>query len=58
MLLTGQQPAEQLYAEIDERIKSLSPVPGLFALYNPEDIPAGWYLRSIQRAGAAHGIPV
>ena len=58
MLLTGKQPAEQLYAGIDERIASASAVPGLFALYDPEDKPAGWYLRSIQRSGAAHGVPV
>lgn len=58
MLLTGKQPAEQLYAEIDVRIASAASVPGLFALYDPEDKPAGWYLRSIQRAGAAHGVPV
>ena len=58
MLLTGKQPAEQLYAEIDVRIASAASVPGLFALYDPEDKPAGWYLRSIQRAGEAHGIPV
>ena len=58
MLLTGKQPAEQLYIEIDEQVKAASTVPGLFALYDPEDKPAGWYLRSIQRAGAAHGIPV
>ena len=58
MLLTGQQPAEQLYIEIDQRIRAAASVPGLFALYDPEDIPAGWYLRSIQRAGEAHGIPV
>lgn len=58
MLLTGKQPAEQLYIEIDERVKAASAVPGLFALYDPEDKPAGWYLRSIQRAGAAHGVPV
>ena len=58
MLLTGKQPAEQLYCEIDERVRTASSVPGLFALYDPEDKPAGWYLRSIQRAGAAHGIPV
>ena len=58
MLLTGKEPAQQLYAEIDQRTKTVDPVPGLFALFDPEDIPAGWYLRSIQRAGAAHGIPV
>ncbi len=58
MLLTGKQPAETLYTEIDQRVKDLSTVPGLFAVYNPEDVPAGWYLRSIQRAGEAHGIPV
>lgn len=58
MLLTGKQPAEQLYAGIDERIGSAASVPGLFALYDPEDKPAGWYLRSIQRAGMAHGVPV
>ena len=58
MLLTGKQPAEQLYAEIDARVASASAVPGLFALYDPEDKPAGWSLRSIQRAGAAHGVPV
>ena len=58
MLLTGKQPAEQLYAEIDERVRAASAVPGLFVLYDPEDKPAGWYLRSIQRAGAAHGVPV
>ena len=58
MLLTGKQPAEQLYSKIDERVRSLDEVPGLFALYDPDDKPAGWYLRSIQRAGEAHGIPV
>ena len=58
MLLTGKQPAEQLYVDIDERVKSAAAVPGLFVLYDPEDKPAGWYLRSIQRAGEAHGIPV
>ncbi len=58
MLLTGKQPAQKLYAEIDERIQKLSVIPGLFALYDPDDEPAGWYLRSIQRAGEAHGIPV
>ncbi len=58
MLLTGKQPAAQLYAKIDERVRSLDEVPGLFALYDPEDKPAGWYLRSIQRAGEAHGVPV
>ncbi len=58
MLLTGRQPADQLYAQIDKRVKGASSVPGLFALYEPDDIPAGWYLRSIQRAGEAHGIPV
>ena len=58
MLLTGKQPAEQLYSKIDERGRSMTEVPGLFALYDPEDKPAGWYLRSIQRAGEAHGIPV
>ena len=58
MLLTGKQPAEQLYAQIDERVRSLAEVPGLFALYDPEDKPAGWYLRSIQRAGEAHGVPI
>ena len=58
MLLTGKEPAETLYAEIDQRVKNIGAVPGLFALYEPEDVPAGWYLRSIQRAGAAHGIPV
>ncbi len=58
MLLTGKQPAEQLYVGIDERVKSAAAVPGLFVLYDPEDKPAGWYLRSIQRAGEAHGIPV
>ncbi len=58
MLLTGKEPALQLYAEMDERLKSVDPVPGLFALYEPEDKPAGWYLRSIQREGEAHGIPV
>ena len=58
MLLTGKEPAQQLYAEIDERLKTASAVPGLFALYDPEDKPAGWYLRSIQRAGEAHGIPM
>ena len=58
MLLTGKQPAERLYEGINERVGAASSVPGLFALYDPEDTPAGWYLRSIQRAGAAHGIPV
>lgn len=58
MLLSGKEPAQQLYAEIDERLRDASLIPGLFALYDPEDKPAGWYLRSIQRAGAAHGIPV
>ncbi len=58
MLLTGKQPADQLFVEIDARVKSASSVPGLVAFYNPEDVPAGWYLRSIQRAGEAHGIPV
>ena len=58
MLLTGKQPAEQLYCEIDERVRAASSVPGLFALYDPEDKPALWYLKSIQRAGTAHGIPV
>ena len=58
MLLTGKQPAEQLYEKIDERVRTLTPVPGLFTLYDPEDKPAGWYLRSIQRAGEAHGVPV
>ena len=58
MLLTGKEPAQQLYAQIDQRVKAAAAVPGLFALYDPEDVPAGWYLRSIQRAGAAHGIPV
>ncbi len=58
MLLTGKQPAEQLYASIHERVWSAADVPGLFALYDPEDKPAGWYLRSIQRAGETHGIPV
>ena len=58
MLLTGKQPADQLFVEIDQRVRTASTVPGLFALYNPEDKPAGWYLRSIQRAGASHGIPV
>lgn len=58
MLLTGKQPAERLYADIDEKVTSSMPIPGLFALYDPEDKPAGWYLRSIQRAGEAHGIPV
>ena len=58
MLLTGKEPAQQLYAQIDQRISAAATVPGLFALYDPEDVPAGWYLRSIQRAGEAHGIPV
>ena len=58
MLLTGKEPANHLYVEIDQRVKAVGSVPGLFALYEPEDVPAGWYLRSIQRAGAAHGIPV
>lgn len=58
MLLTGKQPAEQLYVQIDERVKAVQPVPGLFAVYDPEDKPAMWYLRSIQRAGDAHGVPV
>ena len=58
MLLTGKEPANHLYVEIDQRVKAAGSVPGLFALYEPEDVPAGWYLRSIQRAGAAHGIPV
>lgn len=58
MLLTGKQPAERLYAEIDEKTGAAAAVPGLFALYDPDDKPAGWYLRSIQRAGAAHGVPV
>ncbi len=58
MLLTGKQPAEQLYARIDARVKGMASVPGLFALYDPEDKPAGWYLRSIQKAGTAHGVPV
>ena len=58
MLLTGKEPAQQLYADIDRRIKAAATVPGLFALYDPDDVPAGWYLRSIQRAGEAHGIPV
>ncbi len=58
MLLTGKQPAERLYVEIDEQVRAATAVPGLFALYDPEDKPAGWYLRSIQRAGDAHGIPV
>jgi len=58
MLLTGKQPAERLYASIDDRARTAETVPGLFALYDPEDQPAGWYLRSIQRAGAAHGIPI
>lgn len=58
MLLTGKEPAERLYAQIDERVRSCLSVPGLFALYDPEDKPAGWYLRSIQRAGAAHSVPV
>ncbi|MBQ6146425.1 MAG: bifunctional 5,10-methylenetetrahydrofolate dehydrogenase/5,10-methenyltetrahydrofolate cyclohydrolase [Clostridia bacterium] len=57
MLLTGKQPAEQLYAEIDQRVKGASSIPGLFAVYEPDDVPAGWYLRSIQRASEAHGIP-
>ena len=51
MLLTGKEPAQQLYAQIDQRISAAATVPGLFALYDPEDVPAGWYLRSIQRAG-------
>ena len=58
MLLTGKQPAERLYDQIDSRVRTMTSVPGLFALYDPEDKPAGWYLRSIQRAGEAHGIPV
>ena len=58
MLLTGKEPAERLYKQIDERVRAAGSVPGLFALYDPEDKPAGWYLRSIQRAGAAHGVPV
>ena len=58
MLLTGKQPAERLYEQIDQRVRAAAPVPGLFALYDPEDKPAGWYLRSIQRAGEAHGVPV
>lgn len=58
MLLTGKQPAEQLYAAIDERVRAAAAVPGLFVLYDPEDQPALWYLRSIQRSGAAHGVPV
>lgn len=58
MLLTGKEPAQQLYADIDRRVKGAPSVPGLFALYDPEDVPAGWYLRSIQRAGEAHGLPV
>ena len=33
MLLTGKQPAEQLYSKIDERVRSMTEVPGLFALY-------------------------
>jgi hypothetical protein len=43
---------------MDRRIQLAPSVPGLFALYDPDDKPAGWYLRSIQRAGASHGIPV
>lgn len=58
MLLTGKQPAERLYEQIDGKVKAAPTVPGLFALYDPEDEPAGWYLRSIRRAGEAHGIPV
>ena len=58
MLLIGKQPAEQLYEGMDRRIQLAPSVPGLFALYDPDDKPAGWYLRSIQRAGASHGIPV
>ena len=58
MLLTGKQPAERLYAMIDERVRAAAAVPGLFVLYDPEDRPALWYLHSIQRAGAAHGVPV
>ena len=58
MLLTGKQPAEQVFVEIDQRVKAASSVPGLFALYDPQDVPAGWYLRSIQRASEEHGIPV
>ena len=58
MLLTGKKPAERLYEQIDEQVRTAAVVPGLFALYDPEDTPAGWYLRSIQRAGTAHGIPV
>ena len=45
MLLTGKEPAQQLYAQIDQRISAAATVPGLFALYDPEDVPAGWYLR-------------
>ena len=58
MLLTGKQPAERLFADIDEQVRTAAVVPGLFALYDPDDTPANWYLRSIRRAGAAHGIPV
>lgn len=58
MLLTGKEPAELLYEQIDEQLRTVDMVPGLFALYDPDDTPANWYLRSIQRAGAAHGIPV
>ena len=58
MLLTGKQPAEQIYSVVDEQINSIKPVPGLFVLYDPDDKPAGWYLKSILRAGESHGIPV
>ena len=58
MILTGKQPAEQIYSVIDERIKTIKSVPGLFVLYDPEDLPAVWYLKSILRAGETHGIHV
>lgn len=58
MLLTGKQPAQRLYEGIDQRIGTAASVPGLFVLYDPDDKPALWYLRSIQRAGGDHRIPI
>ena len=58
MLLTGRQPADELLSKLDEQLADMAQVPGLFALYDPADTPACWYLRTIQRTAQAHGIPV
>lgn len=54
MLLTGKEPAQKLYETLPKR----EDMPGLLAMYDPKDVPAGWYVRTILREGNAHGIPV